>query len=132
MKSVPEVISIPAKLPACADLLYKTREKRYALQHQVEELTKTESALKARLMSELAKAEAEGISGKLCRVAIVLKPTPMVQDWEALYKYIGRTKSFELLQKRLSSTAVKERWDAKKEVPGVGREDVAELSIHKV
>jgi len=42
-----------------------------------------------------------------------------VNDWDALYKYIARTKSYDLLQRRVSITAVRERWADKKQVPGV-------------
>lgn len=117
---------------ACADLLYRTREKRYVLQHQVDDLQAEETALKTRLISELQAINAEGITGKVCRVEIKLRPVYMVRDWDLFYKHIVKTKNFELLQKRLSTTAIKERWDAGKTVPGVAQEDMAELSIHKV
>ena len=119
-------------LPASVDLLYKTREARYDLQHKVDTLQKEETALRTRIMAELSSMNAEGISGKVCRVAITIKPVPMVHDWDVFYKHVVKTKNFELLQKRLGTTAIKERWDAGKEVPGVSRENVAELGIYKV
>jgi hypothetical protein len=125
-------LKIPTKLPAVADLLYKTREERYALQKQVDELSKREAALSARLIDELPKDDATGIAGKVCRVEVVTKPTPTVENWDDLYKHIAKTKSFDLLQRRVSEAAVKERWEAKKVIPGVGVILIPKLSIHKI
>ena len=52
-------------------------------------------------------------------------------QWPDLYKYITATGEFDLLQKRLSSTAVAERFKAGVDLPGVGRVELPVLRITK-
>lgn len=52
-------------------------------------------------------------------------------DWEAIYKYVRRYNRFELLQKRISSTTLKELVDAGKRPPGVKLMEWDELSVRK-
>jgi len=44
---------------------------------------------------------------------------PKANDWPLIYDYIARESAFELLHKRLSSTAIKERWENGIIIPGV-------------
>jgi hypothetical protein len=60
------------------------------------------------------------------------KVVPQVQDWPTLHKYILRTKDFSLLQRRLSESAIKERWDDSKKVPGVEPFNAVKVSVTKV
>lgn len=122
---------LPAKLAQVADLLYATRAKRLALMDTVNELEALETACKDKLIKELPKGAANGITGRVAHVEIATKAVPTVEDWSALYKYVARTKSFELLQRRLSEAAVKERWQAKKVIPGVGTFTATTVSCTK-
>lgn len=123
---------IPAKLGQVADLLFETREKRLALQKDVDELQKQETALKDDLINRLPKSEANGISGKLARVSITSKDVPQVTDWDKLRKHVMKTGQFELLQKRLADSAIKEHWEAGEELPGVDHFTVVGVSINKI
>lgn len=122
----------PKSLAKCADMLYETRQARLALGKQVEELQKKETLLKDHLIEHLPKGDASGISGKVARVSILLKAKPTVEDWDSFYAYVKKTGAFELLQRRLSETAVKERWDDDKVVPGVGKFNYVDVSLGKV
>jgi hypothetical protein len=122
----------PKQLAVCGDLLYTTRQERLALEKLVEELKTKENILREHLIANLPKSEASGIAGKIARVKIDTKDVPHVKDWETLQKYVKRTGSFELLQRRISDTAVKERWEAGKEVPGVERFTATVVSCTKV
>jgi hypothetical protein len=61
-----------------------------------------------------------GVQGVASRVQVTTKSVPVVNDWPALYAHIAKKKEFDLLNKALSAAGVKERWDAGKQVPGVG------------
>lgn len=122
----------PKALGACADRFFELREKRLAMQKEVDAVEAEEKALKEHLIQNLPKSEASGVAGKKCRVSVVTKPIPQVEDWDAVYKYIKRTGSFELLQRRLADGAVKERWEAGKEIPGVTHFNVVTLSVNKL
>lgn len=128
----PTVFKLPKTLALCADELYKTREARLALQKQVDELTSRESAIKEHLINNLPKSDASGVAGKLARVTIVTKVIAQVKDWDKLYAYIKKNNAFEFLQRRLTDTAIKERWDNGKEVPGVEPFNAVTVSINKV
>ena len=125
---------LPKKLAVCVDDLVVTRDARLALQKEIDNLQKIETQLKDHLINNLSKEDATGIAGKLARVTIVTKVVPQVnsEDWDTFYAYVGKTKSWDMLQKRLSDTAIKARWDAKKEVPGVSRFTAVTVSINKV
>lgn len=122
----------PKALGACADKLFQLRELRLAEQKKVDAIEAEEKALKEHLINALPKAEANGVAGKLARVTIVTKLIPQVKDWDVFYKYVKKTGEFELLQKRLGDGAIKERWEAGKQVPGVESFNAVTVSINKV
>jgi hypothetical protein len=130
-KKVP-AFKTPKTIGACADLLYTTREQRLALQKEVDALQAQETQLKDHIINTLPKSEATGAAGKLARVTVVNDTVPQVEDWEALYKYIKRTGSFELLNKALSRSAAGERLEAGKAIPGVKSMPIVKVSINKV
>lgn len=130
---MPKSYKFPAKIGACADHLYKLRQKRLALQKQVDELQAEETALREHIINTLPKSEASGVAGKLARVTVVTKTVPQLDDAEALRKYMNKTKRFDLVQKfRLVPKAVQELWDDGKEVPGVGHFNATTVSLNKV
>lgn len=127
-----KVFKIPTSLAACADLLYTTRQKRLELSKSVDEMKSQETQLCDYLIANLPKSDATGVAGKVARATVVTKQEPVVEDWDPFYKYVARTKSWDLLQRRISTTAIKARWEDKKKVPGVGTFTVVSVSLNKV
>lgn len=128
----PVKYKFPKALGACADKLFQLRELRLAKQKEAELIEAEEKALKEHLINTLPKSEANGVAGKVARVSIVTKPVPQVKDWDKFYAHVKKTGQFELMQRRLSDTAIKERWEAGKAVPGVESFNVVTVSINKV
>lgn len=124
--------SFPKTLGACVDRLYELRDKRLKQSKVVEALEKEEKALKEHLIQNISKADSSGVSGKKAKVTIQTKAQPSVKDWDAFYKYIARTKSFELLQRRVNAAAVTERWENGKTLPGVDKFNVVSVSLTKL
>lgn len=122
----------PKNLGACADRLYELRQQRLTVQKEVDKLAAEEAALREHIINTLPKSEASGIAGKLARVTVVTKQVPQVKDWDAFYKFVKKTGSFDLLQRRLTDQAIKERWEAGKEVPGVEHFNAVSISLNKV
>jgi len=60
-----------------------------------------------------------------------MKSVPSVADWDALYLHITKTQEWDLIHRRVTETAVRARWEAGDDVPGVARTDVLDLSIGK-
>ena len=130
--TAPKAAKLSPALAAIVDELWTTREKRLKIFKTAEDLKKKETDLRAEIVAELGKAKASGISGKKARVELVSKTVPDVVDWDSLYKHIVKTKSFDLLGRSVSRTAVAERWEAGKAIPGVESTTFAELSLKKV
>ena len=119
-------------MAGCADALYTIREQRLVLQREAELLSKNEGLLREHIIATLPKSQATGISGRIANARIERKEVPQIADKAALQKYIKRTGSFELLQNRLSDTAVLERWADGKTVPGVVAFTVLKVSCTKI
>jgi hypothetical protein len=109
---------LPSDMAVCSDLLYTTREARLAKQREADKLEALEKALKKHFVENLAKSSS-GVAGRIALTRIILNPIPVVENWDSFYAFVRRTNSFDLLQRRLAETAVKERLDAKKKLPGV-------------
>jgi len=122
----------PKALGLCADKLWELRQKRLAMQKEVDVVAAEESALKEYIINTLPKSEASGVAGKLARVTIISKVVPQVKDWPAFYAYVKKTGSFDLMQRRLTAPAVEARWEAGKEIPGVEHFNAVTVSINKV
>jgi len=112
-------IKLPKTVAACADRLYACRLERAQAQKVVDALAKEEAAIKEHLINTLPKGEASGTMGKVAKAYVYTKDVPQVKDWPKLYAYIVKTKSWDLLQRRLAEGAVNERLADKKKVPGV-------------
>lgn len=123
---------IPKTDAAAADLLGTTRESRLELEKQVAVLKAQETALREYLVLKLPRNDATGIAGQDWRVQREMTPEPTVEDWDKLWAHIKKTGDFDLLHKRLGAEAVRERWMAKKKVPGVGVFNRVWLSLSKV
>lgn len=122
----------PKALGACADRVYELRQQRLEMQRAVDAIEAEEKALKEHIINTLPKSEATGAAGKLARVTVVTKQVPQVKDWDRFYAYVKRSGHFDLMTRHVNDAAIKERWKAGKEVPGVGHFTAVTLSINKV
>jgi len=132
---------IPKKLATCVDKLYdvksqiKEKKVQLAALKLSKELVKLEADVKqleTHIIETIAnEKDMSGVIGATAKAVVKSKVVPSVQDWGAIYRYILKHKDFSLLQKRLSSTAFRERWDAGEDLPGVQKMFVKTLSLTK-
>lgn len=137
MAAKEKLLAIPKSLAHCADLMYTLDKERLALDKASEELKKKVAQLKEHIINTLPASEATGVAGKLVRVCIVPKERPNVEDWDKFYAFILKQSKkdpgvWALLQKRVGDAAVKEYWEAGKDVPGVGHFQYKSLSVNKL
>jgi len=123
---------IPSTLGACADKLYELRTERLEYQKMAESIKAEEVFLTQYLMTVLPDLESTGIAGTKASANIKTDSIPVVTDWEELRTYIKDTDSWDLIQKRLSTSAVKLRLDEGVEVPGTGIYLASTISLTKV
>jgi hypothetical protein len=127
----PKVFKLPKTLAQCADLLYQKRAERLQVQKEVDRIATEEGLLREHLINNLPKSQATGIEGKVARAKIETKQVPQVADRAALQKFIKKNDRFDLLQNRLSESAVLEMWADNKTVPGVVAFTVVKVSCTK-
>ncbi len=132
MKPKKEVFKIPKTTGECADLLYEVKAKRLAMAKIVEQLEENEKALKDHIIQTLPKSNASGVAGRVARVSVYSEDIPQVEDWDAFYKFVKKNDAFELLQRRVATTAMTERLEAKQKIPGVKIFTAKKVSLNKL
>lgn len=128
----PPPLKIPKQVGAAVDLYYRVRECRRAADKLAAEIKKQETQLANHLIDTIPKSEASGVQGRIARAVINKVSVPQVKDWDALWKYIHKSKAHDLLQRRLSAPAVEAREEDGEKVPGIGKFDVIKVSLTKV
>jgi len=124
--------AISSHLPDIVNLYISTRAQRLALDAQAALVKEQEDDLKRTIIAKFRESDltALGADNGLVKMKKVVEP--FVNDWRQLYDFIIVNDAWELLHKRVTHSAVKERWDDGIEVPGVGRTDVYSLSVSKL
>lgn len=108
------------------------RAKRLALQKEVDALQEQETAVKHDIIRQLRADNITSAGTELETVTLIVKHAPTVREWPTIYKHIRESGEFDLLQRRLSEEAVKQRWERGLIVPGVEKFPVDFLSITNV
>jgi hypothetical protein len=121
--------TISSHLPDLINQYISVRAQRLAKDAEAMEIKEFEDVLKGAI---IGKYKEQGIKTLGAANGIVKMTTliePVAQDWPPIWAYIRETGQFDLLHKRLANLAVKERWEAGIELPGVGRAEVFKLSV---
>jgi len=127
--------ALPKSMGACADLLFSVKEKRLALDKQVQELKSEETRITNHIIDNLDKKEETGAAGKHHRVQVIRKRKYRVDPtkWDRFFGWVGKNNRFDLLQKRISDDAVKALVEeGRKKIPGVEPFDYVTVSLTKV
>ena len=101
------------------------------IKKDIEVLDEERKEIEEYLINELPKSQLEGVSGKLANAKIVTKKVPTAKDWDSIYKYISKTKSWDLLNKAINRKAVEDRWADGKQIPGIEVFNKVSVSLTK-
>ncbi len=120
--------------------LLKTQIKKQKIKLENSKASETLSKLQGdakelenKIISEIDKKKGtSGILGKKAKGILKTKTVPAVQDWDKFYKHVMKKKDFSFLQKRLSSTAFNEHWEAGEKIPGVQKVHLKSLSLTRI
>lgn len=123
---------MPRSIGLCADLYAEVRELRLAMQKHTDAVQAREKEIREHIINNLSKSDDTGAAGKRYRAQITRKAVPAVADWQKVWDFVKKTSRFDLLQKRISDTAVKDMWESGSEVPGVERFHAVDVSITKL
>ena len=113
------------------DLLYSLRAARLEAEKKIKEMKSDELALKVQILRMLEATGLDGAKGKAATAAVVYEELPVVKDWDELWDYVEATDSRDLLQRRISVTAIRDRWNAGKIIPGIDKFNSTDLSLTK-
>lgn len=111
-----------AKTPTIGNLvdsMYLLREEKRKFDASSEAVSKQIAELETQLIEVLDKQNTSRGDGKFASVSISKTIVPTVTDWDALWGFILKTKSTQLLQRRVSSPAWQELCSLGKIPPGV-------------
>ena len=74
------------------------------------------------------------MQGARSRVQVTDSPVPVIKpkDWNKFYAYVAKTKQWELLGRKVSTEAIRERWNAKQQVKFVGVFHAKKVSCTKL
>lgn len=112
------------------DAFVDLKRQRADLAAQDKVLSQRQTVLEGDIMQAMAEAgtyRAASEHGHTCNLQ--KKTHPAVVNWEEFYAYVAETGSFDLLQKRLSAPAFRDRWNEGAAIPGAGSSEVWDLSI---
>jgi len=96
-------------------------------------LSKEPFSGKGRPTSEkkLKKESLTGFTGKVTALKLQPKSSPYIKDDKKFFAWVKRNSAFDCLQRRLNESAINERFEAKKRVPGIEFWDYLRLSVTK-
>jgi hypothetical protein len=120
-----------ADIGTTIDALYAMRERRLGIERQVKEMKEAELTLRGKIFEMLANMGLTKASGAVATAGIKVSNVPLVEDWDKLWQYIIFTGSTDLVQKRISVTAWRERFEDGQEVPGVSKVEDVDISLTK-
>ncbi len=129
-------MKIPKKLGERIDLLYRLQQDREAKQHTMEvmiaELKKDEQKVEDSIINEFTAEQISKVGGTIAAATVSLHVYPQVKDWPAFYAYIKKTDSFDLLERRPTRVAYRERVENGEKIPGVESFTKKVLSLRKL
>jgi len=111
------------------DIYVETKNAREELSSQVKEKTEKLTSLESDIMALMSDAGISKAASDKASCTMRMSKHPAIDDWQAFYGYVAATSQFELLHKRLSSTAFRERWEAGEAIPGTSVSEVWELTV---
>lgn len=121
----------PTTIGSLIDQLYATRSLRLEVEKTVKNYKTQEAALRIQIIRTLGDIGLDGGKGTTATAAIVKDVVPRVDDWDKVYEYIETHEAFEIMQRRVSATAIRDRWDAGEDIPGIEKVETVDLSLTK-
>jgi hypothetical protein len=122
----------PPTIGTLADQLYAKREMKRKLEEQVKLINEEIAALTETAIETMDAQNTTKGEGKLASLSISSNVVANVLDWDQVWPWIARTKSFHMVQKRLNDASYREVLDMGKQVPGVQPFTKRNLSVRSL
>ncbi|CAM3558609.1 hypothetical protein [Parendozoicomonas haliclonae] len=118
----------PLSLDEVIDHLQETKKALTEANKVARKLSKTKSELEAQVMERLD----SGDDSDKYLAAISESKEPSVEDWDTTLAHVIQIKGWHLLQRRLSTPALREELQLNGDFPGVEMKPVRKLSVKAV
>lgn len=99
--------------------ILSVRKQRLSLQREADLLEQKEKALTNDLINSMVSRDVDTITDGEDQVTLVTTLEPVATNWPTLLDYIRQNDALDILQKRLTPSAIKARWADGQDVPGV-------------
>jgi hypothetical protein len=99
--------------------ILSVRKQRLSLQREADLLEQKEKALTNELVNYMVSGALDTLVDGEDQVTLVTTTEPVAVNWPALLDYIRQNDALDILQKRLTPSAIKARWADNQVVPGV-------------
>tara|TARA_R100001509_G_scaffold148655_1_gene106642 strand:- start:2353 stop:2724 length:372 start_codon:yes stop_codon:yes gene_type:complete len=98
------------------------------LQAQEKELNTLKRELEGQIAIRMTEEGLDKISNGGRTVSLKNEIVPDVEDWDALQQHVAKTGEFELLHRRVSATAYREKVSLGADVPGVTNRELTRIN----
>ena len=124
-------VKISSHLPDLIDAYISIRAQRLQLDKEAAAIKVTEDDLNKVIIAKMREGgmTALGAVNGVVKLKEYAEPDP--QDWDQIRDYIVEHDAWELVHKRITTSAVKERWDAGETIPGIGSKTLYKLTVSK-
>ena len=122
---------ISSHLPDLVNQYISVRAQRLELDRQSKVVKEAEDDLSKVIISKMREQEMKALGATNGLVKLHESEEPVAENWEEIWAFIKANDAWELLHKRITTTAVKERWNDGVAVPGVGKVTTYKLTVSK-
>lgn len=122
---------ISSHLPDIVNHYISIRAQRLDLDRQAKVVKEQEDDLQKVIISKMREQEMKALGASNGLVKLHESEEPVAENWEEIWAFIKANDAWELLHKRITTTAVKERWADGIAVPGVGKVTTYKLTVSK-
>jgi hypothetical protein len=123
---------MPSTLGECVDAYGAARQRRLDLEKEAEAAQSAEHALRDHLAKKFKWAQIDGAKGSRFSVSVSKGIYATLKDPLEFFKWVAKTKSFDLLHKRCSDEAARLRWEKGVSIPGVEKFEKHKLNVSTI
>ena len=94
-------------------------DRQKVLDRQAAEQKEVVDSLKDAIICEMKELDLTSMTLPVARINLLKQTKPIVAEWDALYSFVHQHSAFDLLHRRLSSTAWSDRIENGEVIPGI-------------
>jgi hypothetical protein len=122
---------ISSHLPDLVNHYISIRAQRLELDRQSKIVKEAEDDLQKVIISKMREQDFKVLGSNTGTVKLHESDEPVAENWSEIWDYVKANDAWELLHKRITVTAIKERWGDGIAIPGVGKVTTYKLTVSK-